>query len=488
MTVNQLPALNSPRKSWLSLLLIFVCGCSTACYATPESALHEASIQPRLTRLLSLDNESVFAYSRVSPDGSLLAYSSEPDSGRPLSPGNQRLRVYDLKGHNVIYEDQGVDGYWSPDGEALVYKAKLRDTYSVSIWNRRAGNTVREVISTSLGDYYSWGADDQRGILLTINGWFVSMAENRAVSPPQRIPECHDIGRGVRPLISRNGRRVSVFVDDELVLRNLEDCADIVRTGIVAAKADWSHDGRFLAFHTAKKSDEGYDIGIFDRVTFEFRRLALDGSSYFPSWTDDNALIFRYQGPEYRGFMRADGVLSSPTERALAPSHLQDRGNVYVQWKSVLPEADTVIVLLWSSWSAHTTDALREFSNGAFNCPARDCRRVAAFDPSSPSKDVAKVLSGVNLPFPTVKAPWQALLAAGGINQSPTYLLFRDGCLAARALGSLSATELQSWVSIGLRRTRHSRQGCYTKSDGLRSLITRNPKSGMDSLRHERDH
>ena len=471
MTVNQLSTLKAPRRSGLGLLSIFVCGCSIACNAPTGSDLHELSIQPRLTRLLSIDNELVFAYSRVSPDGSLLAYSSEPDSGMPLSPGNQKLRVYNVKTHNVLYEDRGIDGYWSPDGDALVYKAKFRDTYSVSIWNRRSGEISRDVISTSLGDYYSWGADDQRDTLLTIDGWFVSIADNHAVSEPQRIPECNGIGRGDRPLISRDGRRVSVFVDDELVLRNLRDCSDIVRTGIVAAKADWSQNGRFLAFHTAKNSNEGYDIGILDRLTFAFRRLALSGSTYFPSWTDDNALIFRYQGPEYQGFMRADGVLDAPIENALAANHLQDRGYVYQQWKSVLPAAHTVIVLLWSSWSAHTADALREFSSGAFNCPTPDCRRVAAFDPSSPAKDVERVLSGFKWPFATVRAPWRALVAAGGINQSPTYLLFHDGCLAARALGAHSATELQSWVSNGLQRREYIRQFCYRK--GMADILAR---------------
>jgi hypothetical protein len=386
------------------------------------------------------------------------------------------LRIHDLKSHRVIYEERGIDGYWSPSGESLVYKAKLHDSYSVSIWNRHTGKITRDVIATSLGDYYSWGANGQQNTLLTINGWFVSIAANHAASAPQHIPECEGIGRGARPLVSRDGRRVSVFVGDELVLRNLRDCADIVRTGVVAAKADWSRDGRFLAFHTSKKSREGYDIGIFDQLTFTFRRITLDGSSYFPSWTDDNALVFRYQGPEYSGFMRADEVLSSPTETALTPSYLRNRSNIYRQWKSVLPAAGTVVVLLWSSWSSHSSDALHEFSNGVFDCPARDCRRVAAYDPSSPAQDVARLLSGITGQIPVVKAPWQAVLAAGGINQSPSYLLFHNGCFAARALGSLSAIELQGWISAELRRISPTAQRCSTERGGMASSLP-NPQS-----------
>ena len=43
----------------------------------------------------------------------------------------------------------------------------------------------------------------------------------------------------------------------------------------------------------------------------------LPGSSFFPSWTQDGRLAFRYDGAEYHGFMMASDVLSAP-ERPLA--------------------------------------------------------------------------------------------------------------------------------------------------------------------------
>ena len=93
-------------------------------------------------------------------------------------------------------------------------------------------------------------------------------------------------------------------------MRGLDNCDDIFDTGIQGAKADFSWDGRYIAFHALKKTGDGYEIKIVDIEKRTVRTLpGLNGSALFPSWTQDGRLCFRYDGPDYRGFMMANGVL-----------------------------------------------------------------------------------------------------------------------------------------------------------------------------------
>lgn len=50
---------------------------------------------------------------------------------------------------------------------------------------------------------------------------------------------------------------MSTFVEGEVVVRHLDDCEGMIRTRMSGAKADFSFDGRFLAFHAEK--DKGLD-------------------------------------------------------------------------------------------------------------------------------------------------------------------------------------------------------------------------------------
>ncbi|MDP2319792.1 MAG: hypothetical protein Q8O42_10695 [Acidobacteriota bacterium] len=372
------------------------------------------------------------------------------------------MHVIELANKRTIFEAPGIDGYWSPDSRQVVYRSIASEGDRVSVWNRETKEILRDVIPLKLGDYYSWGRSNDIDTLLTINGWFVSRHGLHEPSEPERIPECPDIGRGARPLLSRDGQRVSVFVSDEIVLRNLRDCSNVVRTGVVGAKADWSSDGRYLAFHTPKQSDPGYDLGVLDTHDSTFRRLSLSGSSLFPSWTDDNALVFRYEGPDYKGFMRADDVLASPSSTAAAPTYLGDHAEIRRQWRGLVPDSGRVVVLLWAAWSAHTAEALAGFDAANLDCQPGRCLRVIAHDPSSDRQSVAAI-SAVSRLFPSIEAPWAAVRAAGGLNQSPTYLLFADGCLVRRALGAMSAEELSRWVSSSEARGIHRESNCATQ-------------------------
>ena len=338
-------------------------------------AWQAVSSEPRFTNLLSLNDELVFAYSRISGDGRMLVYSSEPDVGQPSAhPANRILHVYDLTARRMVFETPGIDGYWSPDARHLVYKARATHGEHANIWHRDTGQILTDIMPVSLGDYYSWGEKDGTSTLVTIDGWFVNLHKTVAVSSPSRVPRCPDIGRGARPLVSRDGRRISVFVGAELVLRNLRDCANIQRTGIVAAKADWSADGRYVAFHTAKEHAEGYDLGVIDTVSNTFRRIRQDGSAYFPSWTDDQALVFRSQRPGFHGFVRADDVLTVKAD-APAPTAASSINpeTTRREWTGALPEGRVVLVLLWAASSARP-EALREFRQP----PIWPCARTSA--------------------------------------------------------------------------------------------------------------
>jgi hypothetical protein len=91
-----------------------------------------------------------------------------------------------------------------------------------------------------------------------------------------------------------------------VVIRSLTDCSYVFDTGIKGAKTDFSWDGRYVAMH-APKPKGGYDILVVDLQERTVRNVtsALAGSSYFPSWTRDGRLSFRYDGSDYRGFMFA---------------------------------------------------------------------------------------------------------------------------------------------------------------------------------------
>ena len=63
--------------------------------------------------------EGVFAYSRISPNGRLLVYTSET---KPASGGlglNRTVTVVDLEARRVLFAELGVDAYWSTDGDRM---------------------------------------------------------------------------------------------------------------------------------------------------------------------------------------------------------------------------------------------------------------------------------------------------------------------------------------------------------------------------------
>ena len=405
---------------------------------------------PRFERVYPLPPEQgVFAYSRISPDGRYLAYAAEsrPGARRRLV---RTITVVDLRTRTILFTEPGIDAYFSTDGERMIYLSSEGGS-SVSIRHQKSGAISRDIAPVSLGDYFSWGYRDGRHLILTIESNYYYLDGDRGMMPAGRVPPCPGIGVGERPLLSREGRRITTFVRGTVVIRNLTDCEGILDTGIGGAKADFSWDGRYVAFHVPKETGRGYDIQVVDTEKRTVRTVTnMPGSSYFPSWTKDGRLSFRYDGEDYRGFMIAHDVLSAPARPLPAqPQQVPARRS----WSDLFPETErpaarTSVVMVWSTWSAHSPDALLDLQRAreSFERNGLAVDVMTATEPGSLEPDIARLLGnhGIALPRIPLGAPRLGLIEAK--NQIPTTLLFRDDVLVDRRLGAQTTAQLEEWV------------------------------------------
>jgi WD40-like Beta Propeller Repeat len=404
---------------------------------------------PGFTRILGLaPEEGVFAYARISPDGQNLVYASEVNN--PAGPGRLRaVTIVDLASRKTLFTERGIDAYWSPDGQRIIYSGPT----SVSIRNFATGEITRDVAPPGLGDYYSWGRRDGKDLILTITSHYYYLNGDKAAVPAATVAPCPGIGIGDRPLLSKDGTRITTFVNGTIVVRGLTDCENIMDTQIQGAKADFSWDGRYIAFHVLRKGGAGYDIDIVDleRNTVRVLTAGLTGQSFFPSWTQDGRLCFRYDGDGYRGFMMADHVLSVP-EQPLPTMN----GHVPLQraWLDVFPQTPLPahrlnLVLVWGTWGAHSPDALIDLERAGdfFRQHGMDVGVSMATDPGSAETDVKRMLVDNRINLPRIALAPERLWLTEENNQNPTTLLFRDGVLAGRRMGAQSDTQLRQWIA-----------------------------------------
>jgi hypothetical protein len=430
----------------------------------------EAQKGPRYTRIHRLTpREGVFAYARISPDGKRLVYASNI----PRGPGESQWieTVVELSSGKTLWSGGGIDAWWSPDGTRIIYAGDG----GVVVRNIETGETVPNPEAGRLGDYYSWAERDGKDLILTIQSNYYYLDRGRAVLPHTKVSSCSATnGSGERPLISRDGRRITTFVKGNVTVRGLDNCDDVLNTGIQGGKADFSWDGRYIAFHAIKGDGSGYDIRIVDLREKTVRTMAFTGASIlFPSWTKDGRLCFRYDGPDYRGFMMASAALdlpAAPMATASSPSLPERR-----TWQDIFPETPakpgTQLVLIWAPWSAHSQiafDALRRL---------RDASHVgvnAAADPTSATSDIQRQLADFHVTIPSLPLSAKGLELTEARNQMPTILLFRDGVLVDRRLGAQSFEDLRAWVSPAEPHVRESFQGSAV-SRGMLSMSQRGP-------------
>lgn len=435
------------RHLWRSLAAVLLCG----------SALHGGRAEAQtVARIHELEaDEGVFAYSRISPSGRYLAYSAERREGRQVL---RTVKVIDLMTGKLLFSEPGIDAYWSPDERRIIYLS-YRDERSpaVSVLTLATGAVARGVAPVDLGDYFSWADAGGRDLILTIRGNYYNLQGDRALLPARRVSDCPGIGMGERPLISKDGRRITAFVRGRLVVRGLDNCDEILDTQIPGGKADFSWDGRYIAFHAPKPDASGYEIQIVDLQKRTVRRLgSLPGSSVFPSWTSDGRLSFRYDADDYHGFVIVTGALEAP-ERPLANA---TRVATEPSWEDLFPRspvpAGAAMVLVWSTWSAHSEDALKalaRFASETARARAGGPLTVrSTLDISSDPEDAGRMRARWDIRVPEIERIPSALFARRTATQMPMYLLFENGRLIGDRLGAQTAAELAAWSNAPVQQ------------------------------------
>src|SRR5688572_16741078 len=100
------------RRALGATLMACACGLALACTsyeaAAPQTAAPQPPFPASIRPVYALKtNETVFAYSRISPDGRFLAYASE--ARRPGRQGPLRtINVVDLSNGSVLFEEPGI--------------------------------------------------------------------------------------------------------------------------------------------------------------------------------------------------------------------------------------------------------------------------------------------------------------------------------------------------------------------------------------------
>jgi len=403
---------------------------------------------PRYDRVFTLKpKEGVFAYARISPDGKRLAYASQI-SARPSAQRNWSVTAVDLTTKKTLFTEGGIDAYWSNDGTRVIYSGMG----GVMIRNVATNVASAHPEASGLGDYFSWAVRDGKEMIMTIQSNYYFLNKDGPVLPHTKVTTCEEIGgTGERPLISHDGKRISTFVKGILVVRPLDNCSDIVNTHIQGSKADFSWDGRYIAFHAVKSAGTGYEIRIVDLEKKTVRTLPnLQGSALFPSWTKDGRLCFRYDGPDYRGFLMASNVLDTPeSPLPTVTEALPDER----RWEDIFPETPPAkglrLVMIWAPWSAHSLEAFTNLQAGRDHFAARGMQvdAVAAADPGSRESDIASQLDEFRVTIPRIALTQRHLAMTEARNQMPTLMLFRDGTLIDRKLGAQSFETLRDWVA-----------------------------------------
>lgn len=407
---------------------------------------------PRLLRVYPLKpQEGVFAYARISPDGRRLVYASEMPDPKRFGSITQTVTVVELASRRILFTEPGIDAYWSPDGTRMIYQSFKDHQPSVNI-RESDGRISSRIAPLELGDYYSWGSRGGKDLILTINSRYYYLDGSRAVLPAAAVQPCPGIGAGERPLLSKDGRLITTFVRGNILVRDLTDCGNIFDTGIQGAKADFSWDGRYIAFHAPKANGKGYEIDVVDLRAHTLRVIThLPGSSLFPSWTQDGRLCFRYDGDDYRGFMIATNVLSAPA-RPLPVT--RDHTSLGRAWSEIFPETPIPahrlnLVLIWGTWSAHSPNALADLQRAQdhFTREHADIGVMMATESGSRPPDIARMLGEQHIVVRRIPLAPGRLSLTEAENQNPTTVLFQDGRVVDRRFGAQTFDQLRDWVT-----------------------------------------
>ena len=178
---------------------------------------------------------------------------------------------------------------------------------------------------------------------------------------------------------------------------------------------------------------------------------SLAGSSLFPNFTRDGRLSFRYDSPDYRGFMFASNFLGLPASPLPKTSgDLRDDRT----WADVFPESTRpatayTMVLIWSTWSAHSPVALADMqlARDVFRREGFDLTVLTATEPASLAEDADLLLTRNRIELPAIPITPAGLARTEGRNQMPTTLLFHGDRLVDRRLGAQTVDDLRDWAT-----------------------------------------
>jgi hypothetical protein len=408
---------------------------------------------PTFERIYSLQPaEGVFAYARIAPDGKALAYASVTTNS--LGPGmTPTVTVVNLPARKVVFREPGIDAYWSNDGLRVIYRSLQPG--GVSILHYSDGAITRDVAPSNLGDYFSWSVHQGKPLILTVESNYYTLHGDHAVMPASHVTSCPGIGVGDRPLISHDGSHITTFVRGNVVVRGLTNCENIFDTGLRGAKADFSFNGNYIAFHVEKVgAPQLSDVVVVDLKRHTVRNItaSLPGSSLFPSWTEDGRLCFRYDSEDYRGFLVATDVLSVHESPLAAPA--ETNLPVARTWTDIFPSSPApshalTVVMIWGTWSAHTPTALADLQRvrDDFARDGRDVTIATALEPGTWRSDANRILTAVSVHLPEFSLRPEGFANTEARNQIPTELLFRGSHLIDRKLGPMSSEDLRIWVA-----------------------------------------
>ena len=467
------PSVRIPRSHNLPMRLLLASliagavsmGCSATIDYDENLAAYPAdefSIEPFGTRyqhVLPLSpGVRVFAYSRVSPDGDALAFALDDTTRFRFLRRPRTLHVVDLNSRETLLSEPGMDGYWSTDGTKLIYLNRSGES-DVRIWSKDGGSEVTSVADRGLGDYFSWGSRDGRDMIMTIRGSYYFLGPDHRATEISEMQPCPELSENPRPFLSRDGQKATVFTDDGLIaVRNVDDCDDVLLTGTRGAKADFSWDGRYIAFHSPKADQSGrFQISVIDLEEETLIPVTnLEGSSFYPSWSKDGSLYFHYDSEEFRGFVAATGFLDNPstqlTDRNDALDGTPDLGDLLDPAPS--PSTPVVVLNMWATWCGHCRDELPILQELQDSYGREQIAVLLAADWNSRPEDISRVLSVNDIELSQVRLMPSSMAFVGGFNQIPASLVFVNGRLFGRRLGALSRIEWEAWVDSALSASR----------------------------------
>lgn len=428
-----------PRLSFYLWITSHCLAASFDCHTTYEKIL---PLQPE---------EGVFAYSRISPNGNFLSYASERHVGGDIKT---TVNFIDLKSKKILYSEPGMDSFWSPDSNRVIYLSLVeRETGSICIWHRDTGQVTRNIAPASLGNYFTWAKLRNKDVICTQLNRFFFLEGDQALRPYRTVPECPIIGQGKQPMMSRDGKYVASFFNNALVVRALETGNILLETHIQGGKADFSWDSRYIAFHRFKNGGEskGYEIIVVDLQDKKMIPVTnLPGSSYYPSWTHDGRLSFRYDSEDYRGFMMASNFLKNPAQPLPQPrtaAVVEKQLNLKQLYQTGSPpNHHVVLVNFWAGWCVHcrqelpTLERVRQY----LRQKGLDAEIVGACEPSSFKSDRDRVIHDRNLTLPQVDIRPKDL-ADFGVPMFPTNEMFVDGKMVERRYGAQSYDQFIEW-------------------------------------------